>query len=258
MTGTDGVRAIDAGTASADVSRETVLPPPPEVARQVFGESLAAVVAYAELLAGPGVLRGLIGPREVGRLWERHLLNCAVMAELVPLGAAVDDVGSGAGLPGIVLALCRPDLTVTLVEPLLRRTVFLEEVVSELGLGNVVVARQRAEERARTGPSADVVTARAVAPLDRLAGWCLPLLRSDGVLLAVKGAAATEELQAAAAAILAAGGRDSEVVVVGTGLVDPPTTVVRVRRSPVSPAGRRTKRSAAGRPAAAQPARGRR
>ena len=258
MTDPDGAPAFDAGTAAADVSRETVVPPPPEVARQVFGEALAAVLAYAELLAGPGVVRGLIGPREVARLWERHLLNCAVMAELVPPGAAVDDVGSGAGLPGIVLALCRPDLKVTLVEPLLRRTVFLEEVVSQLGLGNVAVVRQRAEERARTGPSADVVTARAVAPLDRLAGWCLPLLKDDGVLLAVKGATAAEELRASAAAILAAGGRDSEVVVVGLGLVDPPTTVVRIRRSVPSATPRRPKRTAPGRPASGPPVRGRR
>ena len=123
---------------------------------------------YAELLATDGVVRGLIGPREAPRLWERHLLNCAVLAELLPDGATVCDIGSGAGLPGLVLAIARPDLTVTLVEPLLRRTTFLEEVVAELGL-------ERGRGGARAGPRSctaqrtfDVVTSRAVAPLERL------------------------------------------------------------------------------------------
>jgi 16S rRNA (guanine527-N7)-methyltransferase len=196
------------------------------------------MVAYAELLAAEAVLRGLIGPREVPRLWDRHLLNCAVVAELVPGGATVDDVGSGAGLPGIVLAIQRPDLQVALVEPLLRRTVFLEEAVQALGLSNVVVLRQRAEERARSRPSRDVVTARAVAPLQRLAGWCLPLLKPGGVLLALKGSAADEELQAARDVLPRLGGVGAEVVTVGGGVVDPATTVVRIYRSP-SPAEQR-------------------
>ena len=215
------------------VSRETVLAPaPPPAAVELFGAALDLMATYAGLLAGAGVERGLIGPREVPRLWERHLLNCAVIAELIPVGAAVDDVGSGAGLPGIVLALCRPDLKITLVEPLLRRSVFLDEVRVELGLPNVTVVRQRAEDR--VGAGADVVTARAVAPMHRLAGWCLPLLRPGGVLLALKGASATDELVEHAAAIRRVGGRDCEVLTVGAGVVDPPTTVVRVVRDPAA------------------------
>lgn len=130
----------------------------------MFGERFADAVRYAELLADAGVRRGLIGPREVPRLWERHLLNCAVLAEVIPQGVSVCDVGSGAGLPGIPLALTRPDLSITLLEPLLRRTTFLEEAVRLLGLSNVVVVRGRAEEMVGKVPPVDVVTARAVAP----------------------------------------------------------------------------------------------
>ena len=120
--------------------------PPPEVAREVFGDRYGDAVRYAELLAEAGVQRGLIGPREVPRLWERHILNCAVLSEVVPEGVTVCDVGSGAGLPGIPLALVREDLKITLLEPLLRRTNFLTEVVELLGLDHVTVARGRAEE----------------------------------------------------------------------------------------------------------------
>ena len=215
------------------VSRETAVPAPPESARLLLGERLSAMVAYAGLLASDGVTRGLIGPREVPRLWERHLLNCAVVADLIPRGASVDDVGSGAGLPGIVLAIHRPDLQVALVEPLLRRCVFLEEAVGALGLSNVVVVRQRAEERARSRPTCDVVTARAVAPLGRLAAWCLPLLKPGGVLLALKGSSAGVELGEAHEAIGRLGGVGAEVVSIGGGVVDPATTVVRVFRAPM-------------------------
>ena len=227
--------------SSPAVSRETGVPEPPEPARSLFGDRLPTMVAYAELLASDGVLRGLIGPREVPRLWERHLLNCAVVAELIPSGAHIDDVGSGAGLPGIVLAVHRPDVHVTLIEPLLRRTVFLEEAVTELGLANVTVVRQRAEERARSHPESDVVTARAVAPLERLAGWCLPLLKPGGVLLALKGSTAADELRSAQVALRKLGGA-GEVLLVGAGVVDPPTTVVRVRRDPVTAPQRRRAR----------------
>ncbi|HEX6328516.1 MAG TPA: 16S rRNA (guanine(527)-N(7))-methyltransferase RsmG, partial [Jiangellaceae bacterium] len=133
------------------------------------------------MLAGPGIERGLLGPREVPRLWDRHLLNCAVIQDAVAQGATVLDVGSGAGLPGVVLAVVRPDLAVTLVEPLLRRSVFLGEVVAELRLSNVNVVRSRAEEL-HGKVIADVVTARAVAPLDRLARWTIPLVRTGGLL----------------------------------------------------------------------------
>src|SRR6185437_14113827 len=140
----------------------STLSPPPAEAERLFGEHLPAMVRYAELLAGPGVERGLIGPREVDRLWERHLLNCGAVAEVIAPGLDVVDVGSGGGLPGLVLAIARPDLRITLLEPLLRRTVFLSECVEVLGLRNVEVRRGRAEEWAGR-VAADVVTARAVA-----------------------------------------------------------------------------------------------
>jgi 16S rRNA (guanine527-N7)-methyltransferase len=204
------------------------LPPAPEQAREVFGERYPDAVRYAELLAEAGVRRGLIGPREVPRLWERHLLNCAVLSEVVPEGVSVCDVGSGAGLPGIPLALVRPDLRITLLEPLLRRTTFLEEVVTLLGLENVTVVRGRAEEMIGRMPTVDVVTARAVAPLDRLAGWGLPLLRPHGEMAVLKGDTAQEEVLAARAALARLGAVRTSIVHVGEGRVDPLATVVRV------------------------------
>jgi 16S rRNA (guanine527-N7)-methyltransferase len=200
---------------------------PPE-ARAVFGPAVDAAVEYARLLATEGTVRGLIGPREVPRIWERHLLNSAAIASLVPAGARVVDVGSGAGLPGIPLALARPDLTVTLLEPLARRVAFLTECVERLGLVRVTVVRGRAEEgpiRRELG-GADVVTARAVAPLDKLAGWCLPLLRAGGLLLALKGSTAADELAAAGSL---SGAADALVTEAG----DPPATVIVVTRGTV-------------------------
>ncbi|ALV34678.1 16S rRNA (guanine(527)-N(7))-methyltransferase RsmG [Streptomyces sp. CdTB01] len=204
------------------------LPPAPEQAREVFGDRFADAVRYAELLAEAGVQRGLIGPREVPRLWERHLLNCAVLSEVVPEGVTVCDVGSGAGLPGIPLALVREDLKITLLEPLLRRTNFLTEVVELLGLDHVTVMRGRAEEVMGKLPSVHVVTARAVAPLDRLAAWGIPLLRPYGEMLALKGDTAEEELKAAATALSKLGAVETSVLHVGEGVVDPLSTVVRV------------------------------
>jgi 16S rRNA (guanine527-N7)-methyltransferase len=198
----------------------------------VFLRALPLTVRFADLLAGEATLRGLIGPREVPRLWERHLLNCAVVTDLMPQGARVCDLGSGAGLPGIVLAIRRPDLDVTLVEPLLRRTTFLELAVTTMGLPNVHVHRGRAEEL-HGGPEAggfDVVTSRAVAPMDRLSRWSLPLVRDGGLFLAMKGSSAPDELRAAAPVIARLGGVDPEVVTVGTEWVDPPVTVVRIRK----------------------------
>ena len=204
------------------------LPPAPEQARAVFGDRFADAVRYAELLAEAGVQRGLIGPREVPRLWERHLLNCAVLSEVVPEGVTVCDVGSGAGLPGIPLALVREDLKITLLEPLLRRTNFLTEVVELLGLDHVTVVRGRAEEVMGKLPSVHVVTARAVAPLDRLATWGIPLLRPYGEMLALKGDTAEEELKSAATALSKLGAVETSILHVGEGVVDPPSTVVRV------------------------------
>jgi 16S rRNA (guanine527-N7)-methyltransferase len=182
---------------------------------------------YARLLAGPAVVRGLIGPREVPRLWERHLLNSAAVAELVPRPCSLIDLGSGAGLPGIVLALLLPDVKVTLLEPMLRRVTFLEECVRALGLGNAVVVRGRAEELAGR-ISADVVTARAVAPLDRLAVLALGLARPGGIVLAIKGSRADQEVASARPVLRRLGIRDITVVCAGSGKVDPAVTVVRL------------------------------
>jgi 16S rRNA (guanine527-N7)-methyltransferase len=210
------------------VTEAAELPPAPEQAREVFGDRFADAVRYAELLAEAGVQRGLIGPREVPRLWERHILNCAVLSEAVPEGVTVCDVGSGAGLPGIPLALVRDDLNITLLEPLLRRTNFLTEVVELLGLNHVTVVRGRAEEVLGKLPPVHVVTARAVAPLDRLATWGIPLLRPYGEMLALKGDTAEEELKAAATALGKLGAVATSILHVGEGVVDPLSTVVRV------------------------------
>lgn len=212
-------------------------PATPEAAGRIFGMRLTTAVHYAHLLATTGVEWGLLGPREVDRLWPRHILNSAALAELpesvLPKGAHVLDVGSGAGLPGIPLVLARPDLTVTLVEPLARRAAFLQDAVAALELDSVTVLRGRAEDAfvVREVGGAQVVTARAVAPLDRLVGWCLPLVRRGGVLLAMKGASAEEELDRHAAAIRRAGGGQIEILRCGADIVDPPATVVVVRRN---------------------------
>ena len=192
----------------------------------MFGPALPDAIRYADLLVGAGVDRGLIGPREAGRIWERHLLNCAVVAEGIAPGASVVDVGSGAGLPGLAIALVRPDVSMLLVEPLERRAEFLQEVVETLGLRQVRVSRTRAEE---LGPIAtDVVTARAVAPLGKLAGWCLPLLRSGGTLLALKGARAADELTAAEPVLRRMGATAWRIAPMGLDVLEHPTTVVVV------------------------------
>ncbi|GHH65602.1 ribosomal RNA small subunit methyltransferase G [Streptosporangium violaceochromogenes] len=204
------------------------IPEPPEIARTVFtGDAWSRAETFAGLLAGPGVVRGLLGPREVSRIWDRHLLNCAVVAEAVPADVRLVDIGSGAGLPGLVLAIVRPDLRVTLLEPLLRRTVFLQECVESLELSNVEVLRGRAEEFAGRREF-DVASARAVAPLDRLLTWALPLLREGGELLAMKGERAAEELADAEAQLRSSGVRTAELVSVGHGKVEPPATLIRV------------------------------
>ncbi|SNS79246.1 16S rRNA m(7)G-527 methyltransferase [Geodermatophilus saharensis] len=208
-------------------------PPAPQVAASVFGAALPDAERYVARLASDGVTRGLIGPREVPRLWDRHVLNSAAVAEAVPPDARVVDVGSGAGLPGIPLALARPDLRLTLVEPMARRVEFLEEVVAELGAGWRVV-RGRAEERSvvtAVGP-VDVVTARAVAALPRLVGWCRGLLRPGTRLVALVGARAVEELPAMVPELHAAGMRDVHARAVGADLGEAATTVVVMTRGP--------------------------
>jgi len=194
------------------------------------------VLIYAQLLGSSGVERGLIGPAETARLWERHLLNCGVVAELVPTTSdELVDLGSGAGLPGLVLAILLPEVRVVLVEPMERRTAFLMECVAELGLGNVEVLRARAEELAGQ-IQADVVTARAVASLDRLAVLASGLARPGGLVLAIKGATADEELERARPVLRKLGATGAEVVSAGADLLETPTTVVLFRTAHPSPA----------------------
>ena len=197
----------------------------------VFGERLPLAERYAEHLATTGVEWGLVGPREASRVWERHILNCAVVADLIPPAARVLDIGSGAGLPGIPLALARPDLRVVLVEPLARRVEWLRTVLADLELP-VEVERGRAEDTPirRRWEGADVVTSRAVAPLHRLAAWCLPLVRPGGMMLAVKGVSAPAEVERDARAVAASGGGMPRIETCGVGIVDPPSTVVVVER----------------------------
>jgi 16S rRNA (guanine527-N7)-methyltransferase len=242
------------------------VPRPPPVAREVFGSKLEQVQIYAQLLAGVGVERGLIGPAETQRLWDRHLLNSAVVAELIPQTAVeptrgprpvgqsaatpgttrrspaisghklaagqapikLADLGSGAGLPGLVLAIVLPQIRFVLVEPMARRTKFLEECVGELGLTNVAVCRGRAEDLAGE-IRADVVTARAVARLDRLAVLASGLARPGGLVLAIKGATAAAELEHARPVFRKLGATGAEIVTAGSGLVEQPATVVRFR-----------------------------
>lgn len=211
--------------------------PPPDAVEVVFGDNVARAIAYADLLVTAGVERGLIGPRETDRIWTRHILNCAAPAELLPATARVVDVGSGAGLPGIPLALALPALRVDLVEPLARRAQFLAEAVDALALGDRVrVIRGRADDRAviQIAGQSEWVTARAVAPLDRLVAWCLPLLVTGGKVIAMKGERAASELAEHASAIRRSGVASTEVVQCGIGLVDPPVTVVVLERGQVA------------------------
>jgi 16S rRNA (guanine527-N7)-methyltransferase len=206
-------------------------PPPPADAGAVFGDALDLAVRYVGRLASDGVTRGLIGPREVPRLWVRHVLNSAAVAEAVPQGARVVDVGSGAGLPGIPLGLARPDLDITLLEPMARRVEFLQEAVAELGRPWRVV-RGRAEERAAVravGP-VDVVTARAVAALPRLVTWCRGLLRPGTLLVALAGERAVADLPALTPELEAAGMREVHARAVGAALGEAATTVVVMTR----------------------------
>ncbi len=204
----------------------------PDNAKLVFGEHVERAAEFVRLLEEHGVERGLIGPREVDKIWDRHVLNSAVIEQVIQPNERVVDVGSGAGLPGVPLAIARPDLRITLLEPMARRIAWLEEVVETLDLSNVTVVRGRAEE----GPvkdrlkNSDVVTARAVAPLDKLARWCLPLLRGGGRMVALKGERAQEELDRDETAVRRLGGVNGQVVVVGADVLEMPTTVLIVER----------------------------
>ena len=198
---------------------------PPEGAAEVFGSALPRAEEFAVMLATRGVEHGLIGPHEVPRLWDRHLLNCAVVAELIDSRpATLVDIGSGAGLPGIVLAMLRPKVSVILLEPMERRCRFLTDCVAELGLDNASVLRARAQDAVLR---ADVATARALAPLDRLAELAVGLVRPGGMVLAIKGQTAADELKKARPVLRRLGVRGAKVVRAGQGKVDPATTVVR-------------------------------
>ncbi|MBI8999817.1 16S rRNA (guanine(527)-N(7))-methyltransferase RsmG [Corynebacterium sp. CCM 9185] len=207
---------------------------PPSVAGEIFGANLDRAVAYHRSLATDGAVRGFIGPREMPRLWDRHILNCAVLGDVIPRneGLRVADIGSGAGLPGIPLALARPDLDITLIEPLLKRSTYLSEIVDDLRLDNVTVVRGRAEEKAvreRVGQFR-VVTSRAVAPLGKLAGWSLPLVARGGEMMALKGTSVKEELDRDFREITRAGGGRARIITAGEGLIDEPATVIVIPR----------------------------
>lgn len=222
--------------AGRDVSRETgaeepspeLAPMPEAVASLTPAGRVPLLQQYAELLATDGIVRGLIGPREVPRLWERHLLNCLVLARELPAGS-VADIGSGAGLPGLVIAIARPDCQVTLIEPLLRRTTFLDEVVETLGLDNVEVVRGRADEL-HGSRTFEVVTSRAVAPLAKLARWSLPLVAPGGAMVAMKGSSAADEVARDQKALQKLGTGSPRVREVGQDVLATPTTLVEIRR----------------------------
>jgi 16S rRNA (guanine527-N7)-methyltransferase len=220
-------RTLDPATPTASVESGDA----PDSASAIFGPRLHIARRYAELLASAGVERGLLGPREVVRVWDRHLLNSAVVGELLNPGERVVDIGSGAGLPGIPLAIARPDLHIVLLEPLLRRSGFLNEVVAELGLA-VEVVRGRAEEpwvRDRFG-GRDAAVSRAVAALDKLTKWSMPLLRPGGRMVAIKGERAPDEVEEHRRVMAASGAVDVRVVTCGGNYLHPPSTVVLARR----------------------------
>ena len=228
LTSSQEVSVAKAGHHDPSRAQVPALPPhPPAGAGLVFGDRLALAERFVGILADSGVSHGLIGPREVPRLWERHVLNCAVIHPAIEPAQMVIDVGSGAGLPGLALAIARPDLDLHLIEPMLRRTNWLSMAVDELGLTNVTVHRGRAEEFVGV-LRAPVVTARAVARLSELARWCLPLLLPGGSLLAIKGLSVAEEVESDRAVVRRLGAIDEVIETYGVGIVDQETTVLRV------------------------------
>lgn len=196
-------------------------------AQAIFGARLDLAHRFVAHLATSGIERGLLGPREVPRLWSRHVLNCAVVAEFMEPDARVVDVGSGAGLPGLAIAIARPDLHLELVEPLERRVVWLNEVVDDLELNNVTVHRARAEQMIGT-VRGRYVTARAVSALSTLVGWTLPLAEAGGEVLAIKGRSAAEEIGKARQQIRKLGGGAPQVLLAGEAVLEDPTTIVRI------------------------------
>lgn len=239
------VKHVDAAAAPATAPTPAPAPTPtPGAAAEIFGPRLEMAERYAELLAGTAVERGLLGPHEAERVWERHILNSAAIGELLDAGDRVVDIGSGAGLPGIPLAIARADMEVVLVESMLRRSQFLESVVCELGLP-VEVIRGRAEEQPvldRLAGRMDAAVSRAVAALDKLTRWSLPLIRPGGRLLAIKGESAREEVDRHRRVMTSLGASDVRVVTCGVNYLDPPATVVIARRTPIRRRPRRTSR----------------
>lgn len=199
-----------------------------DVVRDFFGESYDTVLRFAELLTDQGVLRGLIGPRELTRIWERHIVNSAALVPFLGPGV-IADVGSGAGLPGMVIAAMQPERSVVLIEPMERRTTWLLEAARASGIDNVTVVRGRAEEVADV-VEADVITARAVASIDKLVKWCAPLLAPRGEMVFLKGRSASDELERAKY-VLRKHGLSGEVLSAATLEGLEPTTVVRLTRS---------------------------
>ena len=229
-TGLSGLSAHEVAGEAAETAHEAP-EPEPAAAALVFGDHVGLARRYVGALARDGIVRGLIGPREAGRLWSRHLLNSAVVADLIEPGARVVDIGSGAGLPGIPLAIARPDCRVDLVEPLERRAQFLREIVELLSLDHCRVVRGRAGDVVDDCGGAQVVTSRALAPLHRVAVWSAPLIAAGGWMVALKGQSAAEELTRDRQTLNAAGLINAEVMTVGAGIVDPATQVVRAQRS---------------------------
>jgi 16S rRNA (guanine527-N7)-methyltransferase len=218
--------------------------PAPRAAEALFGSGMDRAQRYAEILAGAGVARGLLGPREVDRLWDRHILNSAAVAELLGPEERLADIGSGAGLPGIPLALARPDLRLTLIEPLLRRSEFLREVVDDLGL-EITIVRGRAEDRSvrQQVGEMDAVVSRAVASLDKLTKWSVPLLRHDGRMVAIKGERAEKEIREHRRVMAALGAVDVKVMRCGADYLDPPATAVVARREATAGVANRSPRT---------------
>ena len=225
-----------------------VVPPPPDAAGKIFGDRIGIAERYAGLLADTGVEWGLVGPREVGRLWDRHLLNCAAVAELLEPGERVADIGSGAGLPGLPVAIANPEVRMVLVESLSRRAEFLRMAVADLGVEVEVVhgRAEHAEVREAVG-GCDAVLSRAVASLDKLTRWSLPLLRPGGRMMAIKGERAPGKLLEHRRVMTALGAIDARVVECGVSCLSPPTTVVVARRGKPESARQPSRRGSRGR-----------
>ena len=196
----------------------------PEYAERIFGSGIETARGYVRALARDSDLLGLLGPRELDKIWSRHILNSAVVAELIQSGSKVADVGSGAGLPGIPMAIVQPKAKFVLIEPMERRANWLLDVIDELGLTNVRVLNQRAEEVRQY--DFDVVTARAVSALDKLLRLCIPLLKPGGSVLALKGSKAADEIEVAKKLQKKLRIESFQIVLCGDEILPEPTAVV--------------------------------